>query len=461
MTTPHPIGADAAGSAGPPSTAGPIGRLDRLPITKIQIFWLVVLGMGYLIESFDNIVFAYLAPAIRKEWGLSIGQVGFVTSSVFIGMLVGAVLGGRLSDQVGRRPVLIWSSVFYSVTSLMSALAPNFEVLAVSRILTGVGVQAATGVIMVYISEMFPKVSRGRSFTVMMFFGFVASPLTAFVALAIAPSGEGAWRWVFALGAVGVFVAVTVAVALPETVRWMVTHGQTARATTVVERLETVAGRRGPLPPVEPEAPIVRQGSFRELFKREYARRLVVLATTFSMLIFCVYGFVSWVPTILVGRGMEQSEALQIASIIAFGSLAAPVFLFAVADRIERKTALLISGSVAGVALIAFGAVSGTTLTIVTGLVAQTALAAASTSFYTYIPEIFPTEVRGVGAGTVNGIGRIAGIASGLAVAAMYGSLGAPGLYLLLGLGLLVMGASVALFGPHTTRRSLEKISAK
>ena len=440
-------------------TGTPVGRLDRLPVTGFQIFWVTVLGLGYLIETFDNIAFGFVAPTIRNEWGLSIGQIGLVTSAVFLGMFAGAIGGGRLSDRFGRKPVLIGSSIFYSAASLLSALAPNFETLVLGRVLTGVGVQAATGVIMVYLSEMFPSASRGRFFTVMTFIGFVASPITSMTALAIVPHGDGAWRWIFALGSAGVIIALIAAVALPETVRWLVAHGREHDADRVVSRLEAAAGRRGPLPPVQAEAPTPPAGSMRDLFQPQYARRLVVLGITFAMLVYCLYGFVSWVPTVLVDRGLGQSEALEIASKIAFGPLLAPFLLFAIADRIERKHAVLGAGLITGAAMVVFGAVDDQTATIVSGFIVQVGLSSLTTSFYTYLPEVFPTSVRGVGAGVVNGIGRLAGIASGVTVAAIYASQGSGVLYLGLGLGLIAMGLIAGVFGPATTQRPLEDIS--
>lgn len=450
------------------STAGaatqvisPVARLDRLPTTRYQIFWICLLGLGYLIETFDNIVFGALAPAIRAEWGLSIGQVGAVTSAVFVGMMIGAVGGGRLSDRFGRKPVLIWSSVAYSAFSLMSALAQNFEVLLISRILTGVGVQAATGVIMVYVSEMFPKLSRGRFFTVLMFCGALGGPLTSIAALSITAHGPGSWRWVFVMGSVGFLVAVAVAFGLPETVRWNSLHGRLPRADATVRRMERAAERRGPLAEVGAVAPEQPQGSFRELFKRVYATRIVVLGGTFALLVFCLYGFVAWAPTILVGRGMEQAEALRIVSIISFANLAGPVVLYAVADRIERKTAILIEGILCAIGMAIFATVGGEAAAIVSGLIILLALSAASASFYTYIPEVFPTDVRGVGAGVVNGLGRVAGITSGFAVAAAYAGLGAQPLYLGLAALMVIMGVITATLGPRTTRRSLESIASE
>jgi putative MFS transporter len=212
--------------------------MDRLPPTRSHILWVVLLGVAMLVETFDNGVFTYLAPSIRADWGMSLGQVGVISSAVFVGMLIGAVVGGRLSDRFGRRPVLIWSSVAYAAMSLLSALAPNFEILAVSRVLTGLGVQAATGVVLVYAGEMFPRLFRGRAYTVLTFIGFAGAPVTALTALAIAPTGVSAWRWVFVLGGVGLLVAVAAALWLPETVRWLQMRGRTDEAARIVDRLE-------------------------------------------------------------------------------------------------------------------------------------------------------------------------------------------------------------------------------
>lgn len=450
------MNADTPNSAVQPHTITAVQRLDRLPVTPVQIFWVSLLGLGFLIENFDNGVFALLAPAIRDEWGLSLGRIGLITSAVFLGMFVGAVGGGRLSDRYGRKPVLIWSSVFYSAASLMSALAPNFEVLLASRVLTGIGVQATSGAIMVYLSEMFPSASRGRFFSVVTFCGYAASPIASLVALAIVPTGEGAWRWVFALGAVGVVIAVAVAAALPESVRWLVSHGKTEEADVIVDRLEARAGGLGPLEPALPVPPSAPTNSFRDLLRPEYARRLAVLGISFAITLFCMYGFISWAPTILVDRGLSQSQALAITTAVGLGSLISPLLLFPVVDRIERKTTILVAGSVAGIGMMIFGSAHDALLSTVAGVIVAVGITAMTTSFYTYLPEVFPTAVRGAGAGMINGFGRIAGFASGITVAAVYSSQGSATLYFLLGSGLVVMGVLTAALGPRTTNRSLE-----
>jgi putative MFS transporter len=444
------------------TTADASARMDRLPPTRSHILWVVLLGVAMLIETFDNGVFTYLAPSIRADWGMSLGQVGVISSAVFVGMLIGAVVGGRLSDRFGRRPVLIWSSVAYAAMSLLSAVAPNFEILAVSRVLTGLGVQAATGVVLVYAGEMFPRLFRGRAYTVLTFIGFAGAPVTALTALAIAPTGVSAWRWVFVLGGVGLLVAVAAALWLPETVRWLQMRGRTDEAARIVNRLEQSAVRRGhTLPDVQPTAPMATQGSFRELFHRDNLKRLIITSLAFFAYVYANYGFLSWVPTILTDRGMSQPDALRFALVLTFSVVLAPLAMFPFTDRIERKTTIMLGSVLACAGLVAFAFADGTGTSIVAGFVAMFGFSVMGVAFYTYVPEVFPTNIRGAGFGVVSGFARIAGIAAGLTVAAIYQGLGFEVLYSMLAAIILGGGLIVLIFGPKTTNRSLEAISSE
>ncbi|WOC62734.1 MFS transporter [Paenarthrobacter sp. AT5] len=434
--------------------------MDRLPASKYHAVWVVVLGIAMLIETYDNTVFAFLAPSIRAEWNLTLGQVGVITSAVFVGMMVGAIAGGRLSDRYGRRPVLIWASVLYSAMSLLSAIAPNYEVLTVSRVLTGVGVQAATGVVMVYAGEMFPKLVRGRAFSILLFIGYFGTPLTALTALAIAPTGLGAWRWVFVIGAAGFLIAIAAALWLPETVRWLVMRGRDAQAERIVERLEaSVVRSGGTLGDVAPALPATPQGSYRDLLQRHNLKRLIVTALAFCGYIYTAYGFLAWVPTILTDRGMPQAEALGFATVLSFSTVVGPLVMFSFTDKIERKTTLLLTGLLCAASLVVFAFAPNPALSMVAGFGTQLGISMMGAAFYTYIPEIFPTNIRGLGFGVVSGIARVAGIISGLTIAVIYAGLGYQGLYVLLAVVITAAGLLVATLGPRTTNRSLESIS--
>ncbi|MCU1530331.1 MAG: putative major facilitator superfamily transporter [Frondihabitans sp.] len=437
-------------------------RLDRLPATRFHIVWITVLGLAYLLESFDNVVFSYIAPSVQADWKLSLGQVGLVSSAVFIGMFFGAIGGGRASDRLGRKPLIVWGSVLYGLASIYSALSPDFINLFISRIIAGIGVEAGTGVMLVYIAETFPRKSRGRFVSVLILISTFSAPLTSFAALAIAPRGLEAWRWVFAIGFLGAIVGLVIALVIPETVRWLNTHGQTDQAEKVVDRLENSVTRNGRvLPPAETaHIPTVKDSSLRELLDPRYLKRLVATALIFGMFVFALYGWITWVPTVLVHNGMTQVEALQITSVISLFSFGAPILLFFISDRIQRKTAIFIECGLGGIAMIVFGYMHSPVTIIIVGAIVLIAVTAGTGSFYTYIPEIFPTEVRGVGAGTVNAIGRVAGVLEGILVGVIVGALGSINLYIILGVMWLVVAVSILILGRRTSRMSVEESGA-
>ena len=136
-------------------------RLDRLPIGSFHkgIMW--IMAYIFFFELGDLNTFGFAAPAVRIAWKLPLSSIGFITSAAFIGMLVGANVGGWFSDRVGRKKALVVTTLFYSVFSLLNACAWNTVGLFLTRLLTGVGISAMTVVGMTYISEMFPVKRRG------------------------------------------------------------------------------------------------------------------------------------------------------------------------------------------------------------------------------------------------------------------------------------------------------------
>ncbi|MBN9794003.1 MULTISPECIES: MFS transporter [unclassified Pseudonocardia] len=453
-------------AAGVPPAPAPVtdlaARLDRIPVaTPTHRRWVAVLGALFVFDLVDLNSFAYAAPALRAEWGLSIGEVGAVTSAAFVGMFAGAIVGGRLSDRYGRRPVLLGAVLFFSVCSLLSALSWDAWSLGVLRVLTGFGLQATTGVLLVWVSEMFPRSLRGRYQALLLAVGLAGIPIAAWLARIVVPLGPGSWRWIFVVGALGAVVALVAWRTVPESVRWRSAQGRSPdpRDERLVARMEHEAraqlGTDLPEPVPDPPRP---EGRLSDLLRGATLRRTVVASTACVFLILSFYGFSSWVPTLLVERGYTTAESLTFASVLAIAAVPGALLVAPVVDRFDRRAVVLVLQTLSAGLVLAFGLVTHPVAIAVTGFLAAMFMQATVPVLYTYIAEVFPLHLRGLGSGIANGSGRLAGVAGGLLVAATFAGLGLTAVYVYLAAAALLLGLVMALFGERTTNRRLEDI---
>jgi len=437
------------------------GRLDRLPISRVHTAVLVALAFAYFFELGDLNTFAYAAPALIKAWGLQVSTVGLITSASFLGMFLGATIGGFIADRVGRRASLLGMIAWFSIFSLLNAVAWNPISLGVFRFLTGVGLSSMLVVANTYISEFFPPTSRGRYQGWVMVFGLLGIPATAWFARLVIPLAPWTWRLVFVWGALGILFLILVT-RLVESPRWLEKRGYHDRAEDALRRLEDEASRqKGPLPAPEPQpreaaTPRVPLG---ELFSGTYLSRTVVLLLLWIFQTLGFYGFVSWVPTLLVAHGFSVVSSLTYSSIIALGAPVGALIASQISERGDRKWLLVI----VSVATVIFGLAYGMTfqpdLIVISGFLVTLAIQCFAPLAYAYTPELYPTEARALGMGLTYGVGRLANIVGPLIVSGLYASAGYTSVFVYVAATWLVVALVVGIWGPRTHFRPLQKLS--
>ncbi|MEU6129564.1 MFS transporter [Saccharopolyspora sp. NPDC047091] len=443
-----------------------VARLDRLPhTTRSHRTWMVLLGALFIADLADLNVLSYAAPAIREQWGLSVQQIGHLTSLSFLGMFAGALAGGRLADRFGRRRVVIGATLFYAAASLLCALAPNFALLGVFRLLSGLGVQAVTGVLIVYIAEMFPQRRRGRIQALMLGIGLLGVPFIAGAARLLVPLGDSSWRWMFVVAAVGLVPAAVAWFALPESARWLLVQDREAEAERIIARLEREAG-------LAPDQDVVRaaeqdvartaapdrgpdRAPLAALFRGRTRRTTTVTSMVMVFHILGFYGFNAWVPTLLVEQGYSHETTLTITTVFAIAPFAGALAGTLVADRWERKTVSLVLAASSAAAIGLFAVGQQLWLVVLGGFLATLLLQTNTAVLYSYLPEVFPTALRGAGAGLANGMGRLAGTVNGVLIAAVFAVFGFSGAFLAAALFILCQGLVLFTFGERTTGRRL------
>ncbi len=440
-----------------------LARLNRIPVLGTHYFWASLLAFNLMLEYYDNVIFAYAAPVIQSHTGYSTEQIGMIASIFFVGMVLGSIIGGKLSDIFGRRSIIFWSTIIYSLGSLITAISTTYEVTLISRAVTGFGVQAASSVLYVYVAEMFPSKTRGRFMSIALM-GLVAATITAAaIAMFYLPnSGPNAWRSLFYVGGLGLLIAPFLRLSIPESVRWYISRKEYQRANEVLNALEEKARKQGDLPELN-IVPIhlPKHVSLKTLLKNKATlNTIIVLSFGFFGATLGYYLFGNWALYSLI-YGLKYSEE-QAYNIFFYWNLvyaSAPFITMIILDRYERKTMIISMSILSALPLVLLGMSSTSWILIVAGGAMAVISGVVFNIYYTYIPETIPTQFRALGSGFVIGCGRFGGAASGVLGAWLFTSYGMQGIMFFAAACFILFALPVVFFGPRTTNMSLEAVN--
>ena len=440
-------------------TPGPsaAARLDRLPVSSFHRDIVKLLAYIFFFELGDLNSFAFAAPGVRQAWHLSIGTISFITSASFFGMFIGASTGGWFSDRVGRKRALVVTTVWYSAFSLLNAFAWDTTSLFATRLLTGVGLSSMTVVAMTYISEMFPARIRGSYQARILTIGLCGIPVTAYVARFIIPLAPWGWRAVFVWGSLAMAFPFF-AGRLEESPRWFENHGRADEADAAMSRIEArVREEHGELPPVvAAPAVIPRPAGLRELVASGSLGRLILLMSIWMCQTLGIYGFLSWVPTLLVEHGFSIVRSLEQSSAMSIGAVPGAWIAMMLSDRWERKSLIGITAIVIAACGLSYGLSFQTTTIVIFGFLVAMGQQVFAALLYAYTPECFPTPVRNTGTGFSYGMGRLAnGFAGPFIVAFLFQRYGYTSVFTYIAVCWAMVAILVTVFGPKTRGRVL------
>ena len=327
----------------------------------------------------------------------------------------------------------------------------------------GVGLEQIT--IDTLLPELVPPRRRGAVFAFSQFVAFAAVPLVALLGwllVPLHPFGLSGWRWVALIGSAGALFAWWLRLRVPESPRWLAAHGQGDKAEAVVRGMEARAmrdtGRDLPPPPVM-HAVMEAKGRFIELLTPPYGVRTLVLSVFNMCQTVAFYGFGSWVPSLLIAKGIHVTTSLQYAFIIALANPVGPLLGLLVADRIERKWQIVMAGIVTGIGIFLFAQQDAAGAVILFGVLVTLANNWMSFTFHNYQAEQFPTRIRARAIGFVYSWSRVSAALTGLAIGFFLRAGGAMAVALFIGAAMVVMTLVSGVCGPRTLGRGLEEIS--
>ncbi|PQZ91610.1 MFS transporter [Arthrobacter sp. MYb227] len=420
----------------------------------------IIGGLGFMFDAWDVTLNGALIPLVAAEWGLDRTTAALLSTGNLIGMALGAFMWGTIADKIGRKKAFTWTLLIFSIFTVAGALAPNFAWFVACRFLAGVGLGGCIPVDYALVGEFTPAKQRGRVLTAMDGWWPVGAALSFFVSGWVQAT-TGNWRLILAVMVLPALLVFWVRRSVPESPLYLLRSGQREAAAKVIDDLVASTGAK-PQPYTLPEpeaAPRLSPGSWWEQLLKvwKFSPRITMVSWSLFLTILLVYYLaLTWMPSILAEAGMAQSSAFFMTSVMALMGLLGVIIAALLVERVGRKWLLAVTGplSAAVLLLVAVTLKVPTTAVawlLVFGVVVQIAIPV----LYTYVSELYPTELRGSGFGWASSFSRLGAGFGPLIFAALWPVVGVANLFMAAGVLVLVSVILMALFAPETKGRAL------
>ena len=422
-------------------------------------------ALNGLLFGFDTGIISGAILFINDTFSMSPLIEGIVVSGAMAGAATGAALGGRLADRVGRRRLIMLSAVVFFAGSFLMAIAPTVPVLVAGRLIDGLAIGFASVVGPLYISEIAPPRIRGGLTSMHQLMVTIGILSSYFVNYAFA--GSGAWRWMLGAGMVPAVVLGIGVLKMPESPRWLYSHGKPDRARAVLRRT-----RQGD---IEEEL-----GEIKETVEREsgtslrkllepWLRPALVVGIGLAILqqITGINAVMYYAPTILESTGFGSAASILATVGIGVVNVAMTVVAIAYIDRVGRRALLLVGTAGMTVTLAILGVVFylpglsgvlGITATVCLMLYISFFAIGLGPVFWLLISEIYPLAVRGSAEGIATVTNWVANLVVALSFPILTANVGPSATFWLFGVFSAVAFAFTYGLVPETKGRTLEAI---
>jgi MFS family permease len=457
-------------------------RLDRLPWGRFQTLVVTALGITWILDGLEVTLVGAVAGALKQSPVLQLSntEVGLASSAYLAGAVLGAMFFGWLTDRLGRKKLFFITLSVYLVATAATALSWNFWSFALFRFLTGAGIGGEYTAINSTIQELVPARVRGwtdlainGSFWVGAAVGAAGSIVLLDPSLLPADIG---WRAAFAIGAALSLTILFMRMWLPESPRWLVTHGRAAEAEAIVAGIEARFRREGhvldpgPFPTirlrVRTHTPLREVAS--TLLGSQRQRTYVGLSLMAAQAFFYNAIFFTYALILTDFYGVPADQVGWYILPFAAGNFLGPLLLGRLFDTLGRRPMIAFTYAISGVLLAAAGylfakdMLSASQLTLAWSIIFFFASAAASAAYLT-VSETFPLEIRALAIAFFYAIGTGIGGVLGpwlMGVLIETGSRQSVFAGYLLGAALMVAAAIVAaLWGVAAERKPLEEVA--
>lgn len=384
-----------------------------------------IAGLGWLFDAMDVGMLSFVMVALQKDWGLSTQEMGWIGSINSIGMAVGALVFGILSDKIGRKSVFIITLLLFSIGSGLTALTTTLAMFLILRFLIGMGLGGELPVASTLVSESVEAHERGKIVVLLESFWAGGWLIAALISYFVIP--KYGWEIAMILSAVPALYALYLRWNLPDSPRFQ----KVEKRPSVIENIKSV-------------------------WSEEYRKATIMLWILWFSVVFSYYGMFLWLPSVMVLKGFSLIKSFQYVLIMTLAQLPGYFTAAWFIERLGRKFVLVtyLIGTACSAYL--FGVAESLTVLIVAGMLLSFFNLGAWGALYAYTPEQYPTVIRGTGAGMAAAFGRIGGILGPLLVGYLVASQASLSLIFTIFCGSILIGVlAVIILGQETKQREL------
>lgn len=337
-------------------------------------------GLSWMFDAMEVGMISFIVAALAVEWQLGAQQVGLLMAINSIGMAVGAAISGLLADRYGRRAILIWTLLIFSIASGLSALTTGFIVLCILRFVAGFGLGGELPVASTLVSESVPIKERGRAVVLLESFWAIGWIVAALIAYFIIP--EYGWRIAFAIGVVPALFALYLRRAIKDSPSFEAQKGSRLK---IRDRMKS-------------------------LWSLRHRKATVTLWVLWFTVVFSYYGMFLWLPSVMVLKGFDLMKSFQYVLIMTLAQLPGYFTAAYFIEKFGRKFVLVAYLLLTAGSALWFGSAETEGILLVSGICLSFFNLGAWGGMYAYTPELYPTAVRGTGVGFAASFGRVGGI---------------------------------------------------
>jgi MFS transporter, putative metabolite:H+ symporter len=376
--------------------------LDEARMSPIHWRVFALIAAGYFFDVADYVILGSLIPDMVRSNFATAPQIATVASATLFGLFVGTLAQGEFTDRFGRKTVYQFNLLLDGLATIAAAYSPNYIWLAVLRFIAGIGLGAEQPLCFAYAGEYAPRNIRGRFIGgVQMIGGAWSWPLSTLFALGFRDTLG--WRGIWIVIGVCALVVFLFRFTLPESPRWLATHGQGDRAIDLLKRM----GIAGPTERLTTDAASNTHSDPILVVFRDYRGRVIAGMVCFVAFFGVALGLGTWLPNMMAAGGMTITKSLTYTFGMTLAFPCASLCMMYALEKFGRKPTAITSFVLAGLFAIGFANAGSDTMLLAVGFCMIFFIQMAGNSMQIFASEVFPTNARASGFGIAQSVGRL------------------------------------------------------